>query len=124
MTYKQLKPSDFRGGTSLQDFVEDASITDLVPFLGKPTHHPDYNPHPCEDKIMVEWLFTYGGKVMTLYCWKYHNAPHDNLRIKWHLGGMRDDYKERQSFLAWLDREIKVKRTLAREGVESYPLGI
>ena len=124
MTYKLLKKAQFLSGTSLQDFIEDASINELTAILGKPQYHPDYNPHPCDDKVQVEWVFSYGGKMMTIYCWKYYNAPHDYLRIKWHLGGFREDYKERQAFLAWIEREIKVKRTLTKAGVEDYPLGI
>lgn len=124
MTYKSINPSNFSGGTSLQGFVKDASILDLTAILGKPTHHPDYNPHPCEDKIQVEWLLSYGGKIMTIYCWKWRKAPGFKERIQWHLGGMKHDYDEREAFLAWVEREIAVKRTLAREGIESYPLGI
>lgn len=124
MTYKRLKPSYFAGGTSLQGFVDDASLSELSAILGKPQYHPDYNPHPCEDKVQVEWVFTYGGSVMTLYCWKWYRAPHSEERIRWNLGGLKHDYKERQAFLAWVEREVKVKRTLAKEGVEDYPLGI
>lgn len=124
MTFKLLDPVHFQGGTSLQDFVKDVSLRELSAILGKPQFHPDYNPHAVEDKIQVEWIFTYGGKMMTLYCWKWYNAPHDDKRIQWHLGGFKFDYKERQAFLGWVEREIAVKRTLAKEGYDAYPLGI
>ena len=124
MTYKLLNKAQFLSGTCLQDFVDDVSINELTAILGKPQFHPDYNPHPCDDKVKVEWVFSYGGKMMTLYCWKYHICPHSFLRIKWNLGGFKHDYKERQAFLAWIDREIKVKRTLAKIAADDYPLGI
>ena len=124
MTFKLFDPRNFNGGTSLQDFVKNASLRELTAILGKPQYHPDYNQHPCFDKIQVEWVFTYGGKIMTLYCWKWYRAPHDEQRLDWHLGGVKFDYKERQAFLAWIEREIAVNRALAKEGVEDYPLGI
>ena len=124
MTYKLMKEADFLGGTSLQGFVNDSTLSELTAILGKPQYHPDYNPHPCDEKIKVEWIFSYGGKMMTLYCWKWYKTPEKNDRITWNLGGYKHDYNERQAFLAWIEREVKVKRTLAKEGIEDYPLGI
>lgn len=118
MTFKLLPPKAFAGGTSLQDFIKNTTLNELTAILGKPQYHPDYNPHPCDDKIQVEWIFTYGGKVMTIYCWKWWNAPGPDLRCDWHLGGFKHDYKERQAFLEWVQREIAVRNALDLPG---YP---
>ena len=124
MTFKLLNEDAEINGTSLQEFVEEVSMNELSNILGKPVWHPDYNPHPCEEKIQVEWVFSFGGRIMTLYCWKWYKAPEPNERIRWNIGGKPDDYTQRQSFMLWLENKIIAERTTAKVSANEYPLGI
>lgn len=124
MTYKLLSENADINGTSLQEFVDDVSLNELSTVLGQPVWHPDYNPHCQEEKILVEWVFSFGGRIMTLYLWKWYRMPGVNDRVRWNLGGKPDDYTQRQSFMLWLERKIIAERTTAKVSANEYPLGI
>ena len=70
-------------GTSLVGYMPAGTYyNDLVHVFGEPQAAP-----PGNGKIKVEWSGHINGLVFTIYDYKSHMIPKDN--IDWHIGGKK-----------------------------------
>src|SRR6056300_788278 len=67
---KVLKAEEARvSGTYLVGYLEDVNFMDLVTGLGEPT----FDDPSGDDKVQVEWVVKFNGKIFTIYDWKTYD---------------------------------------------------
>lgn len=81
-TMKHTKKSAV--GTSFHMHTINATVTELLNILGKPT----YGNNDGTDKVNFEWVMeTDKGTVFTVYDWKAYRALDYDEVLSWHIGG-------------------------------------
>jgi len=82
---KVLKAEEARvSGTYLVGYLEDVNFMDLVTGLGEPT----FDDPSGDDKVQVEWVCKFNGKLFTIYDWKtYDREFTEHSLTKFNVGG-------------------------------------
>ena len=69
-------------GTSLVGYL-NTTYNKLVSVLGEPT----YNEPSGDNKVQVEWVVEFEGKLFTIYDWKTYNREYtENVLDRFHIG--------------------------------------
>ena len=78
-----LKRTEEIAGTSLQGYTPPTTRAELTAVLGEPIQYEG------GDKITIEWGFSFGSTVATVYDWKRYEqgTPADDEEMIYNIGG-------------------------------------
>lgn len=92
------------GGTSLKGYLEDVNFMDLTLALGEPT----FNDPSGDDKVQVEWVVKFEGKIFTIYDWKtYDREFTEHSLTKFNVGSKDVTALEVQEFIEFVKGQIE-----------------
>jgi hypothetical protein len=102
---KVLKAEEAKiNGTYLVGYLEDVNFMDLVTGLGEPTFD---NPSG-DDKVQVEWVCKFNGKIFTIYDWKtYDREFTEHSLTKFNVGSKDVSGLEVQEFIEFVKGQIE-----------------
>lgn len=102
---KVLKAEEARvNGTYLVGHLEDVNFMDLVTGLGEPT----FDDPSGDDKVQVEWVCKFNGKLFTIYDWKtYDREFTEHSLTKFNVGGKDVSGLEVQEFIEFVKGQIE-----------------
>ena len=102
---KVLKAEEARvNGTYLVGYLEDVNFMDLVTGLGEPT----FDDPSGDDKVQVEWVCKFNGKLFTIYDWKtYDREFTEHSLTKFNVGGKGVSGLEVQEFIEFVKGQIE-----------------
>ena len=102
---KVLKAEEARiNGTYLVGYLEDVNFMDLVTGLGEPT----FDDPSGDDKVQVEWVCEFNGKIFTIYDWKtYDREFTEHSLTKFNVGGKDVSGLEVQEFIEFVKGQIE-----------------
>lgn len=102
---KVLKAEEARvNGTYLVGHLEDVNFMDLVAGLGEPT----FDDPSGDDKVQVEWVCKFNGKLFTIYDWKtYDREFTEHSLTKFNVGGKDVSGLEVQEFIEFVKGQIE-----------------
>jgi len=102
---KVLKAEEARvSGTYLVGYLEDVNFMDLVTGLGEST----FDDPSGDDKVQVEWVCKFNGKLFTIYDWKtYDREFTEHSLTKFNVGGKGVSGLEVQEFIEFVKGQIE-----------------
>lgn len=102
---KVLKAEEARiNGTYLVGYLEDVNFMDLVTGLGEPT----FDDPSGDDKVQVEWVCKFNGKIFTIYDWKtYDREFTEHSLTKFNVGGKDVSGLEVSEFIEFVKGQIE-----------------
>ena len=102
---KVLKAEEARiNGTYLVGYLEDVNFMDLVTGLGEPT----FDDPSGDDKVQVEWVCKFNGKIFTIYDWKtYDREFTEHSLTKFNVGSKDVSGLEVQEFIEFVKGQIE-----------------
>lgn len=102
---KVLKAEEARiNGTHLVGYLEDTNFMDLVTGLGEPT----FDDPSGDDKVQVEWVVKFNGKIFTIYDWKtYDREFTEHSLSKFNIGSKDVSALEVQEFIEFVKGQIE-----------------
>lgn len=103
--FKVLKAEEARiNGTHLVGYLEDVNFMDLVTGLGEPT----FDDPSGDDKVQVEWVVKFNGKVFTIYDWKtYDREFTEHSLTKFNVGSKDVSGLEVSEFIEFVKGQIE-----------------
>lgn len=102
---KVLKAEEAKvNGTYLVGYLEDVNFMDLVTGLGEPT----FDDPSGDDKVQVEWVCKFNGKIFTIYDWKtYDREFTEHSLTKFNVGGKDVSGLEVQEFIEFVKGQVE-----------------
>jgi len=102
---KVLKAEEAKiNGTYLVGYLEDVNFMDLVTGLGEPT----FDDPSGDDKVQVEWVCKFNGKIFTIYDWKtYDREFTEHSLTKFNVGSKDVSGLEVQEFIEFVKGQIE-----------------
>ena len=103
--FRVLKAEEARiSGTSLKGYLEDVNFMDLTVALGEPT----FNDPSGDDKVQVEWVVKFEGKIFTIYDWKtYDREFTEHSLTRFNVGSKDVTALEVQEFIEFVKGQIE-----------------
>ena len=103
--FKVLKAEEARiNGTYLVGYLEDVNFMDLVTGLGEPT----FDDPSGDDKVQVEWVVKFNGKIFTIYDWKtYDREFTEHSLTKFNVGSKDVSGLEVSEFIEFVKGQIE-----------------
>lgn len=102
---KVLKAEEAKiNGTYLVGYLEDVNFMDLVTGLGEPT----FDDPSGDDKVQVEWVCEFNGKIFTIYDWKtYDREFTEHSLTRFNVGSKDVSKREVQEFIEFVKGQIE-----------------